>query len=547
VIRIRDLCYRYPGQFGWVLRDLNLDVEAGETVLVCGASGSGKSTLCRTLNGLIPHFHRGEMKGSVHVAGMDTRQYAVAELFAHVAMVFQNPEAQLFNSTVERELAFGLESAGFPGSEIRRRIAEAAEMAQIAALLERTPHRLSGGEQQLVVIASALALRPEIIVLDEPYANLDPLSVGRVRAALRQAQQRGTTVVLAEHRLEETAADADRMVVLHRGRVVLCGAPEDVLGKDVTRFGLNPPPVVRLARDLNLPQTPLSIEGFAAAVEGQALDPALLPARPAVPVGGERMVLEVEELTFAFDGTPVLAGVDLSLNEGESVALVGANGSGKTTLIKHFNGLYRPQCGRVLVLGQDTGQAQVSRLARHVGMAFQNANNQFFTFRVRDEIEVGARALGRYDPDWLEELVHLFHLEELLDRSPYQISEGEKKRVAFAAALSARPEIVVLDEPTTGQDWAFRQSLGHLLESLQTREQTIVLVTHDLGFAERHAGRWLALAGGRIVDQGHPWEVMSHGEAMRRAGLEPTQSFRLHSVLRDALRARSPSTHGVRM
>jgi energy-coupling factor transport system ATP-binding protein len=219
----------------------------------------------------------------------------------------------------------------------------------------------------------------------------------------------------------------------------------------------------------------------------------------------------------------------------ESLALVGANGSGKTTLIKHFNGLHRPQSGRVWVLGRDTRRSRVSRLARHVGLAFQNANDQFFKFTVRDEIWAGARALKYEDETWLDELVALLDLGHLLDRSPYRLSEGEKKRVAFCSALAARPEILVLDEPTTGQDWGFRQALGRLLGELRARGQTVVLVTHDLEFAEGCAGRWVVLAqpreeGQSVIAAGTPATVMADAGTLERAGLEATQAYRLRRL-----------------
>ena len=528
MIEIRDLHYKYSAAGPrWVLNSLDLTVEPGEYLLLCGASGSGKSTLCRTLNGLVPHFYRGLMRGHVWVAGLDTHSHPVSELFAHVGMVFQNPEAQLFNSTVGRELAFGLESLGLPQDAIRRRIAETSELTGLTHLLGRNPQELSGGEKQLVIIAAALALRPQVIVLDEPYASLDPMNVGRVRAALREINRGGTAVLLTEHRLHNALRDAGRMAVLAKGRVVLDGPPRVIMREEVTEYGLNPPPVVRFARQLGLSEVPLSVEELSTMVDGRPLPADLFPARAVGGTSGGSSVLQMEGVTFSFDGTRVLEDLSHELRQGECLAVVGANGSGKTTLIKHFNGLYRPDRGRVLVLGQDTRGVRVSQLARHVGMAFQNANDQFFQFRVRDEIELGARVLGCYDQGWLGELIDLFQLRPLLARSPYRLSEGEKKRVAFAAALAARPEILVLDEPTTGQDWPFRQGLGRVLTELQARGQTVVLVTHDLEFAAQHACRWMLLGDGRVLAHGSPREVMSDGEAMRRASLLPTQGVQL--------------------
>lgn len=533
VIETRDLHYRYTvAGPHWILANLNLCVEPGEYLLICGASGAGKSTLCRTFNGLIPHFYGGVMQGGVWVAGLDTRTQPVGELLTHVGMVFQNPETQLFNSTVERELAFGLESLGLPQGEIRQRIAESAETVGVSSLLERNPRQLSGGEQQLVSIGAALALHPQVIVLDEPYASLDPANANRVRQALREINRQGTAVVLTEHRLQNAIADVDRMVVLHQGQVALDGSPREVLREEVAPFGLNLPPVVRLARELRLPEVPLSVEELAQRVGRDGISPYDPPNFS--PLTNTPPRLQVEQLSFSFESTPALRDVSLALHEGECLAVVGANGSGKTTLIKHFNGLYRPDRGQVIIRGQDTGRAKVSELARHVGLAFQNPNSQFFKLQVREEIEVGPRALGCYDEAWLQELIALFRLEPLLERSPYRLSEGEKKRVAFAAALAAQPDILVLDEPTTGQDWPFRQALGELLGELRARGQTVVLVTHDLEFAEQHADRWVLLSAGQVLASGHPWEVMGDRAAMRQASLTPTQTFRLAHLTGEA-------------
>jgi energy-coupling factor transport system ATP-binding protein len=263
------------------------------------------------------------------------------------------------------------------------------------------------------------------------------------------------------------------------------------------------------------------------------------PLRP--DLDGTQPAIQVEDVHFWHDHrAPILRGANLVLSPGEALSIVGANGSGKTTLIKHLNGLYRPQQGRVRVMGQDTrlptvlGRPHVSHLARIVGMAFQNANDQFFKFSVREEIEAGARALGLYDAGWMDELIALFDLESLLKRSPYTLSEGQKKRVAFAAALAARPDILVLDEPTTGQDWPFRRALAELLEDIRSRAQTVVLVTHDLEFAESCSERWALMAVGQIIASGAPAEVMADGEAMRRASLAPTQGYRLLCAFEEA-------------
>ena len=532
VVTVWNLNYRYRASSArWVLRNLDLKVGAGEYLLLSGSSGSGKSTLCRVFNGLVPHFYGGVMEGKVQVDGLDTREHTVSELFGLVGFISQNPDAQLFTGTVRRELAFGLESLGLPPEQINNRLEQVATTFGIEELLPRDPHELSGGEQQLVAIAATVALRPSLVVLDEPYASLDPSNVRRVRAALRKVHRQGAAVVVAEHRLQHVAADADRMLVLDQGQVVLDGPPSIVLAEDVTDFGLNPPTVARVGRQIGISPVPLTVPELVSALDGQHLPLDLIPApRPGQPAGGHP-VLQTEDLGYAYGRRRVLADVDLTVRAGECLAVVGANGSGKTTLIKHFNGLHRPARGQVSVMGLDTRRTRTSELARHVGLAFQNANAQFFKFQVQEEIEAGPRALGRYDGAWLQELVALFHLEPLLKRSPYRLSEGEKKRVGFATALAARPEVLVLDEPTTGQDWPFRVALGRLLGNLRSRGQTVVLVTHDLEFAEEHACRWALLAGGRVSVQGDPQQVMGDIRALTKSGLEPTQAFRLRQAL----------------
>jgi energy-coupling factor transport system ATP-binding protein len=531
VVEADRLGYAYRQEDANLALDgVDLHIEAGEYLLVCGASGSGKSTLCRTFNGLIPHFYGGRLQGEVRIAGKSTAAQSVADLFDRVGMVFQNPETQLFNSSVAREIAFGLESLGLPRAIIQERISTTAQLLNLSGLLERNPQELSGGEQQLTAIAAMLALAPQLLVLDEPYANLDPVSVRRVRAALRAIHQKGMGVVISEHRLPYTMPDVRRMVALHRGRIVLDGVPEQLLVRDVERFGLELPLPVRAGRRLGLPRLPLSVEALQSLDLASPLPFDLQTVPPPLPSAAAEIVLEVERVSFDLYGAPILRDVSFSLRRGESLAIVGANGAGKTVLLKHLNGLYRPTRGQVRVMGKETCGVKVSHLARQVGIAFQNPNSQFFKLTVWDELLVGPKALGLYDEAWLRELVRLFRLEPLLKRPPYRLSDGEKKRVAFAAALAHRPAILALDEPTSGQDWHFRSILGTLLAELRAQGQAILLVTHDLSFAEEHAHRWLLLSHGQVVAEGAPWKVMSDRAAMDRAHLEPTDSFRLFSA-----------------
>jgi len=488
-IAVDGLRYAYGKGTPWILNGIDLEIPPGEHLLVAGASGSGKSTLARTLNGLIPHFYGGRLEGDVWVGGMSTRERSVADLFDQVGMVFQNPEAQLFNRTVRREIAFGLESLGLPRREMLRRIDDIAAETGIEHLLSRAPHHLSGGEQQMICISAVAALKPKMIVLDEPFANLDGDNVARIRKTLVRLGEKGTGVMVCEHRLGYAGYDAARMVVLADGRKVLDGPAKAVLSGDLGVYGLEAPAC-----------------GQASGLEASGYE--ICPEAPGRQATGDgQPIIELDAVSFARGERRILDNVSLSVDKGECVAIVGPNGAGKTTLLKLFNGLLRPVSGKVFLNGRDIRKEKVSRLARHVGMAFQNPSGQFFKLTVWDEVTVAAKTLNRYDPEWIDTLIRLFRLDDLVTRPPYRLSSGEKKRVAFAAALSARPDILILDEPTSGQDRYFKKALGGFLAELQEQGQTVVLVTHDLGFAEACAPRWLYLDGGRITAQGAPRRV----------------------------------------
>ena len=499
-IRTEQLRYSYkkaPPE--WKLNTIDLAIQGDEYLLIAGPSGSGKSTLCRTFNGLIPHFYGGLLKGRVWVGGRNTAEWTVGDLFSRVGMVFQNPEAQLFNRTVENELAFGLESLGIPRQEMKRRVQNTAHDMGIEHLLNRDPHSLSGGEQQLVSIAAMLCLEPKVLVLDEPYANLDPAHVGRVRKALRGIHDRGIGVMIAEHRMNYTAPDAGRMILVENGRVQRDGLPSWILTpKNANRFGLT------LGWKAESPRT--ADRSLLENTKEQSAPP----------------VVTAEDITYKIGGRMVLDRIRFEVHRGESVAILGANGAGKTTLLKHLNGLLRPVQGRIRLNEDSIRNRKTSQLARHVGMAFQNPSSQFFKLTVQEEIRVGPRAMDRLDEAWIEEIVRLFGLAPLLNRPPFRLSGGEKKRVAFAAALAAKPDILVMDEPTAGQDGHFRSTLGGLLSVIRSRGRTVIFATHDLAFAAENSRRWLVMQDGRLVRDDSPANILTDVRFLEKAGLHET-------------------------
>lgn len=466
MIRLCDVHYRYPGA-DWILNGINLTVDRGERVLVCGASGSGKSTLACLLNGLIPHFFGGTLRGSVFIDGEDCRDLPPADRFSRIGLVLQNSDAQLFNSTVEDELAFGLESLGLKPPEIQNRILEVTDALQIAHLLDRSPASLSGGEKRLVSIASMACLRPKVLVLDEPYAHMDNHGISRLRETLSRLQNTGITLLVIEQRVGEFLSDFDRCLVIDKGRIRFDGRPEKA--------------ETAIRQQHLIPTYPQYVPG---------------DSKPGDPI------LSVEKLSSAIEGKTTLKEVSFKLHQGERVTLAGRNGAGKTTLIRHLNGLAKPSRGRILYRGRPVGQITPAKRAEGIGISFQNPNDQFFRPTVREELHAGPAVSLDSGKDSASELFELFEIAGLQDQSPYRLSEGQKKRVALASIAAMNPEVLVLDEPTVGQDGRFREVLAGYINKLSAIGYTLLVVTHDIRFARATTDRCILLDEGRIVEDG---------------------------------------------
>jgi len=533
-IEVRGLTYRYRHESSRpVLNHIDLAIDRKDYLLITGCSGSGKSTLCRALNGLVPHFYGGVLSGEVFVAGQPVSRLSIADLFDRVGLVFQNPDLQLFCRSVEQEIVFGLESAGLARPAIENRLDTVLADVGIDHLRHRDPQSLSGGEKHLVLVAALLAFRPEVIVLDEPFANLDPANVSRVRALLRKLHAAGCGIVVCEHRLSRAAPDATRMAVIHQGQIAAQGAPDEILKHIDPAWGLEAPLATRISATLDLDPLALAVEDL----ENLTPRPDLLeklepPLTETAANDNSSPALAVEHVDCHIAGRAILSDISFTVHPGECVAIVGANGAGKTTLLRHLIGLQRPTNGRVIINGRDSAHCATSDLAREVGLAFQNPDNQFFRFTVDQEIRVGPETLGRFDGAWIEELMKIFRLEAFRSKAPYRLSGGEKKRVAFASALASRPAVLALDEPTAGQDFEFRRNLRAFLRQMRALGQAVIIVTHDLTFAERTAGRWLLLADGRILADGPPEQVMTRADHIAQAGLEVTDRFHLARLWR---------------
>lgn len=576
-VQFANFGYTYPGAGAPSLTGVDLAIDAGSFVLVAGPSGGGKSTLCRAIVGLVPHLLGGTTAGSVTTLDVDVLSVAPHQLAGRVGYVFQNPEDQLVAQRVEHDVAFGPQNLGLPRAEIRARVDEALERAGIAELRRRLVDTLSAGQQQRVAVAGALALRPNLLILDEPTSQLDPANAKRLLELVAALHRDiGMTVVIAEHRIEWCLPYADRLVLVEAGRVS-DGSVRGLLGRPGPLPAyLNVPAVVQVSRDLAWSAgIALSVEDLVTSARtsngdtagsqgdgakgkcrhlnfapGQSPDPAgrvaesvarvhpssggvstwrsNVPEPPAevfaASSGNTRPpLIELASLTFRYpNGVEALREVTLAVSAGEVVGLLGVSGSGKTTLVKHLNGLLRPSSGEVRLEGANTARLPVSTLARRVGFVFQNPLHQLFADSVFEEVALGPRAAGVAAAaltDRVNETLDRLGIRRLADRHPLSLSEGERRRVAIAAALATNPNVLVMDEPTLGQDAAERSRLAALCAELRSAGTAVVLVTHEVEFAVDVCDRLAVLDAGRLVACGPARTIGLDPDVLEPAGL----------------------------
>jgi len=453
VIEVHGLDVRYPEAHA--LRGVDLSIAPGSFVLIGGPSGGGKSTLAHALMGLIPQTMPAEVRGHVSIAGLDPRRHSVAQLATRMGLVFQNPATQLFNGTVEEEAAFGPRNLALSSEEVGARVDYALQAAGCAHLRYRAVRHLSGGEQQRVATASALAMRPTILLLDEPTANLDAEGVRSiVQALVRLHCHFQVTLVVIEHRLVPFLPYADRLVWLANGRVAADGPPAETLAR---------------------------------------VQPAL-PAHPPSPALANEPLVTLQGVTAGHNGRLILQDCSLTLHQGDFAALVGPNGAGKTTLARVLAGVLRPRRGRVVW--------HADGALWRVGLLQQNPLHQLVCDTVEEEVCFGPRNLGTEQGEETEAILVQTDLLPLRHRSTRALSVGQQQRTALAATLSLQPALVILDEPTVGQDWAHLIQVMDFLADLNRAGQTVLLITHDKRLVERYASRVLMLQEGRIELQG---------------------------------------------
>jgi energy-coupling factor transporter ATP-binding protein EcfA2 len=512
MIHFQQVSFTYPGAVEPALTGVSLHVPAGTVALVAGASGSGKSTLLRCTNGLVPHFSGGQLSGRLRVDGLDPVQVSPQGMSRHVGFVFQDPEAQFVVDRVEDEIAFALENLALPRNEMDARVAEALALLELELLRNRRVETLSGGERQRVAIAAALALRPRLLVLDEPTSQLDPHSAEEVLQALQRLNRTlGLTILLSEHRLERVLPFTRQLIYLESGRPgAVSGPPRSVLAQIPLR-----PPLATLGLALGWEPLPLSVEEARTFVNSDDIHH--LATEVATTMEGNRSndfsryppLLKAEGLEVSYGTIPALCGVSLELCPGKITALLGPNGAGKSTLLRCLVGLLRPQGGRVWVEGQDISGKDTAAICRQVGYLPQDPNALLFADSVREELESTLRFHGQPTGPQVDALLARLGLAGKAEAYPRDLSAGERQRVALGAVMVVQPRGLLLDEPTRGLDYAAKRGLLELLRGWRAEGMAILLVTHDVELAALAADQMVLLENGQVTASGSPAQVLA--------------------------------------
>ncbi|MCB9162486.1 MAG: ATP-binding cassette domain-containing protein [Caldilineaceae bacterium] len=510
MIVFEHVTFTYPQSTQPALRDISLELAAGDLVLLIGHSGAGKSTLLRCLNGLVPHFSGGVLSGNVRVNGLDPVAAKPQVMSRHVGFVFQDPESQFVMDRVEDEIAFALENAAMPPQEMRVRVEETLDLLDLEPLRDRALATLSGGEKQRVAIAAALALRPDVLVLDEPTSQLDPKSAEDVLSALvRLNQDLGLTVILAEHRLERVLPFVDTVVYLPQTGAPQVGPPATIMATaDLA------PPLVQVARLLDWTPVPLTIKDGLRFSRRMEIPPGATTSEPASPPD-EAAVLRVDSITVDYATQRALDGVSVDVRAGEVLAVMGRNGSGKSTLLRSMVGLVRPQHGDIRLHGASIAGREVADICREVGYLPQDPNALLFAEQTLDELEITLRnhgltpAQGGTPPVAPLELLRELGLAHKAQAYPRDLSVGERQRVALGAITVTQPAVLLLDEPTRGLDYDAKAALVRLLRRWRGRGMAIALVTHDVELAAQLADRVVLMSQGQVIATGAPATVMA--------------------------------------
>ena len=537
-LQLCDVTFQYPSADEPVLRNINLSIYPGEFVGIIAPTGSGKSTLLGLLGGVIPHYVRGDLSGQVLLDGVDTRELSLRKFATRVGMVLQDPDSQLFNLLVRDEIVWGLENRGVPRRQMEQRLDEILNFFAIEKLRDRITYDLSGGEKQRVVMAAVAVSQPDILLFDNPTSQLDPLGAELVIESIKRVLDAHRTVIMVEDKLDELLEHADRLVLLHRGEILLDCPPTEFVRhhEELERAGIVPSQIAQLSLKLaergilgsELPLTLSSALPVYKRIFAAGVAPAAAAPPPSDPPAPKDTLIEVRGLRYVYPPPrPIAAvkGVDLTIASGSFVAIIGQNGSGKTTLARCMSGYLTPSSGEVLIGGENVHQLKTFRRARRIGYVFQNPTTQLFRQSVWDEVMFSLEYQGiqsREAEERVEEILRLLNLWEQRELHPFRLSLGNKQRLAIACIAVIQPDTLIVDEPTTGQDPRQARAVMGLLTQLRDRfGTTIITITHAMSLAASYCDRIIAMCQGEVLLDGTPREVFAQREVLATTFVKP--------------------------
>ena len=539
VISFEDFSFQYRAQKKPTLTGINLNIYPGEKVLIAGPSGSGKSTLAGCINGLNPFSNPGESTGKLIVDGVDAMQSSIFELSAHVGTVLQDPDGQFIGLTVGEDIAFALENSCTPQDKMHEITKHAAELVGIEHHLDYAPHELSGGQKQRVSLAGVMVDEVKILLFDEPLANLDPAAGKQAIELIDEIQKKtDTTVLIIEHRLEDVLwRNVDRIVLVNDGTILADLTPDELLSTNLLRDnGIREPLYITAMRYAGIDITKEEKPAHADSVVLDESDQKKLrnwfsaqPFSPKEPEGAP--LLEVKNLSFGYNkGQQTLKNVSLSVKKGEMVSIVGRNGAGKSTFSKLVCGFEDPNQGEIFFEGQDLLKENIRSRAKKIGYVMQNPNQMISKTMIYDEVALGLQKSGKSEEEIrakVEETLKICGLYPFRNWPISALSFGQKKRVTIASVLVQDPKLIILDEPTAGQDFKHYTEIMEFLRGLNEQGVTVIMITHDMHLMLEYTPRALVFSDGQLIDDCRASQVLCNPELVARAALKETSLFTL--------------------
>ena len=539
IIRFENFGFKYNAQQKPTLYDINLSIGKGEKVLIAGPSGCGKSTLAHCINGLIPASYRGEMTGSLTIAGKDSRELGIFDISRHVGTVLQDSDGQFIGLTVAEDIAFALENDCVALPEMRERVMKAAKLVDISGHLGHAPNELSGGQKQRVALAGVMVDDVDVLLFDEPLANLDPATGKQAVELIDQIQKEtGAAVIIIEHRLEDVLhCHMDRVVLMGEGRIIADMSPDQLLSSSLlSDSGIREPLYITALKyagvEIRADMAPASLETIKLSGEEKEKLRRWFGSRPeAQAAEDKKLLLEAEGLSFAYDnGHQALKNVSLKVYRGELMAIAGTNGAGKSTFSKVVCGFERQQQGSLSFNGGDLMELSIKERADHIGYVMQNPTQMISKVMIYDEVALGLRTRGVAEEEIagrVEETLKICGLWPFRNWPVSALSFGQKKRVTIASILVLKPEMIILDEPTAGQDYRHYTEIMEFLRKLNEQGITVVMITHDMHLMLEYAGRAVVFSGGRVIADSSSAAILTDPETIGRASLKETSLYPL--------------------